>query len=103
MDTSRIEGFRWRMGLTNLVVKDCNGRSGGLTVFWRRGVEFHLRALSRLYIDGDVTEKDGFKWRFTDFYGQDQIIENYHGELSVLSMHQEGIHGCVWEILMKFY
>jgi hypothetical protein len=56
-----------------------------------------------LYIDGDVTEKDGFKWRFTDFYGQDQIIENYHGELSVLSMHQEGIHGCVWEILMKFY
>lgn len=79
MDKGRIDGLRWQMGLTNLVVKDCNGRSGGLAVFWRSGVDFHLRALSRLYIDGDVTEKDGFKWRFTGFYGEPR---SDHRELS---------------------
>jgi hypothetical protein len=26
--------------------------------------------VSRLYIDGDVVEKDGFIWRFTGFYGE---------------------------------
>jgi hypothetical protein len=38
------------MGLTNFVVKDCNGRSGGLAVFWHNGIDFHLRALSQLYV-----------------------------------------------------
>jgi hypothetical protein len=70
LDRSRIEGLRWRLGLTNLVVKDCKGRSGGLALFWRNGVDFQLRTVSRLYIDGDVTEKDGFIWRFTGFYGE---------------------------------
>lgn len=31
---------------------------------------FHLRAVSRLYIDGDVMEDDGFVWRFAGFYGE---------------------------------
>ena len=33
MDRRRIEGLRWRMGMTNLVVKDCEGQSGGLAFF----------------------------------------------------------------------
>jgi hypothetical protein len=53
-----------------MVVKDCNGKSGGLAIFWRTGVNFQLRTTSRLYIDGDVVEKDGFIWRFTGFYGE---------------------------------
>jgi hypothetical protein len=69
LDRSRIEGLRWRLGLTNLVVKDCKGRSGGLALFWRNGVDFQLRTVSRLYIDGDVKEK-GFIWHFTGFYGE---------------------------------
>lgn len=70
MDKGRIEGLRWRLGLTNMVVKDCNGKSGGLALFWRTGVNFHLRTTSRLYIDGEVTEEDGFVWRLTGFYGE---------------------------------
>jgi exonuclease III len=70
MNRSKIEGLRWMIGLTNMVVKDCNGRSGGLAIFWRNGVNFHLRIASQLYIDGDVVEKDGFIWRFTGFYGE---------------------------------
>ena len=48
------------------------GRSGGLAIFWRSGVKFHLRAVSRLYIDGDVEEEDGSVWRLTGFYGEPQ-------------------------------
>jgi exonuclease III len=60
LDRARIDGLRWRIGLTNMVVKDCRGRSGGLTLFWRNGINFQLRAMSRLYIDGEVEEKGWF-------------------------------------------
>ena len=34
MDRRRIEGLRWGLGMTNLVVKDCEGKSGGLAIFF---------------------------------------------------------------------
>ena len=37
MDRRRIEGLRWSLGMTNLVVKDCEGKSGGLAIFWKKG------------------------------------------------------------------
>lgn len=70
MDGRRIEGLRWKIGLTNLVVKDYEGKSGGLAIFWRKEINLHLRGVSRRYIDADVVEADGFIWRFTRFYGE---------------------------------
>lgn len=69
MDRNRIQGFRWKLGMTNMVVKDCEGKSGGL-VFWKKDINLHLCTVSRLYIDVDVVEKDGFIWRFTGMYGK---------------------------------
>jgi hypothetical protein len=45
---------------------------GGVTVFWRRGINVSLRGLSQYYIDLDVREEDGFLWRFTGVYGEAQ-------------------------------
>jgi exonuclease III len=70
MDRNMIEELWWRLGLTNLVVKDCTGKSRGLAIFWRKGVNFQLRTAAWLYIDGDVVEGDGFIWRLTGFYGE---------------------------------
>ena len=42
MDEKRIEGLRWKLGLTNLVVKDCKGKSGGLSIFWRKEINLQL-------------------------------------------------------------
>jgi exonuclease III len=70
MDERRIKGLRWKLGLTNMIVKDCVGRSGGLAIFWRKGINVHVRGILRLYIDADVTEEDGFLWRFIGFYGE---------------------------------
>jgi len=70
MDRRRIEGLRWKLGLTNLVVKDCDGKSGGLVIFWRKDIVLQLRGVSRYFINADVAEVDGFVWRFTGFYGE---------------------------------
>jgi len=42
MDEKRIEGLRWKLGLMNLVVKDCKGKSGGLAIFWRKEINLQL-------------------------------------------------------------
>ncbi|CAD6228991.1 unnamed protein product [Miscanthus lutarioriparius] len=70
MDVSRIKGFRWKLGLPNMIVKDCSGRSGGLAISWRRGINLHVRGISRMYIDAEVTKEDGFLWRLNGFYGE---------------------------------
>lgn len=38
--------------------------------FLRKEINLHICAISRLYIDVDVNESDGFVWRFTRFYGE---------------------------------
>lgn len=70
MDERKIDGFRWKLGLTQMVVKDCVGKGGGLAVFWKKEVNVHVCMLSKFYIDVDITEADGFVWRFTGFYGE---------------------------------
>jgi exonuclease III len=61
MYESRIKGLRWKMGLANLIMKDCSEtHGGGLAIFWRSGINLHVRGISCLYIDADVTEEDGF-------------------------------------------
>jgi len=71
MDKNRINGLRWKLGMANMVVKDCSPtRGGGLALFWKREIDVHVRGISRLYIDAEVLEKDGFVWWFTGFYGE---------------------------------
>lgn len=50
-----------------MVVKDCDGKSGGLAIFWRKEIDLHVRGITRLYIDADVKEVDGSLWRLTGF------------------------------------
>jgi hypothetical protein len=70
MDERKIDGFRWKLGMTQMMVKDCVGKSGGLAVFWKKEVNVHVRMLPKFYFDADITEADGFVWRFTGFYGE---------------------------------
>jgi exonuclease III len=83
MDRNKIEGLRWRLGLTNMVVKDCSGKSGGLAIFWRKGVNFQLRTVARLYIDGDVVEGDALYGASLVSMGSHTLTRrSSHGKLS---------------------
>ena len=102
MDERRIESLRCRLGLTNLVVKDYKGKSGGLAIFWKKEIDLHLRGVSRFYIDADVVEKDGFTWRFTGFYGEPKTDQkDLSWKAPGCSMQHGVVHGCAWEISMK--
>lgn len=106
MDENRIKGLRWKLGLTNMVVKDCSGRSGGLALFWRNGVDVHVRHISCLYIDADLKEEDGYEWRLTGFYDEPSV-ENKMVSWRALRMLNTARRrpwlGCAWVILMRFF
>jgi exonuclease III len=71
MEQKRLEWWRWKLGMPNMMVKNCEGKSGGLVIFWKN--EINLRVvgfMSEYHIDTEITEADGFKWRFTGIYGE---------------------------------
>ena len=59
--------------MPNLVVKDCNGLSGGLALFWNKEIDLTVKSLSRYHIDAVVKEEDGRQWRFTGIYGEPKV------------------------------
>lgn len=76
MVRDRIEWLRWKLEMPHMVVKDCNGKGGGLALFWKRGVDVKLTGfVSRYHIDTEITEQDGFVWRFTGVYGEPKTEE----------------------------
>jgi hypothetical protein len=77
MDKRRIEKFRWMLGLTNMVFKECDGRSGGLVLFWRSGVDATLRDISKYYIDVEIAGMNGVPWRFTGIFCESHADKEY--------------------------
>lgn len=76
-----MDKFRWRLNMPHMIVKDCDGKSGGLAMFWKREIKLELRWKGRMHIDATVTEGDGFKWRITGIYGEshaDKKVETWH-------------------------
>jgi len=53
MDKNRIEKFKWKLGMTNTVAKNC-------VFFLEEGYYFHFPEISRYYIDEDVEKYNGF-------------------------------------------
>lgn len=72
-----------------MIVKDCQGQSGGLAVFWKKDINLQLRSVSQRYIDTDVVDSDGFVWRFTGFYGEPR---SDHKEVSWKAMRTLNTH-----------
>jgi hypothetical protein len=64
-----MERIRWSLGFSNGVAVDCIGRSGGLGLWWRDGVDVTVRPWSQNYIDV-VIKFEGKEWRFTGVYGE---------------------------------
>jgi hypothetical protein len=77
------------LGLSNMVVKDCVGKGGGLAVFWLRGIDVVLRNFSDNHIDVDVCEDDGYKWRFTGIYGFPQTEDRHKTWTLLRDLHSQ--------------
>ena len=68
--------LRWKLGMPRMICKDCEGHSGGLALYWKRGVEVELRWKRRYHIDMNVTWENESKWRLTHVYGESKAREN---------------------------
>ena len=58
-DRKWMEWLRWKLGLTNLVVKNSVGSSGGLAIFWRKEVDLCVKSISKYHIDAVIKEDRG--------------------------------------------
>lgn len=70
LDERRIKHFKWVLGMKEMVIKDCKGKSGGLAMFWKDTVKAELHNFSKYHIDIEIIEYDNFRWRFTGIYGE---------------------------------
>jgi len=87
MNKSRMKKFRWMLGLTNMLVREGEGKGGGFDVFWQKGVDVSLRNISEYFMDMDVNEEDSFCRLFTRVYGEAQ------GDLKYRTWQQmRGLH-----------
>jgi exonuclease III len=68
LDKKGIEKIKYKLGFPNVVFKECEGKSGGLAMFWKRGINLSLRWMGHMHIDVNIIEDDGFKWRLTGIY-----------------------------------
>jgi exonuclease III len=69
LNKQKMEALRWKLGLTNMVCRPSEGKSGGLVLFWHRDVEVSLKSMSKYFIDVEVGSGNNI-WRFTGIYGE---------------------------------
>jgi len=70
-----LDWLRWKLEMPNLVTVGSVGTSGGLALFWRRGIELEVKSFSKYHIDSVIEEDDGLEWRFTGIYGESKNEE----------------------------
>jgi exonuclease III len=93
----KIEWLKWKLRMPNMIVKNCEGRSGGLVIFWKNEINVRLIGfISKYHIDTKITEADGFVWRFTGIYREPktELRKNTWKLLRTLK-HQKTNRGCV--------
>ncbi|XP_021723977.1 uncharacterized protein LOC110691367 [Chenopodium quinoa] len=74
LSATEFNKVRTRIGDFEGLVVDSMGRSGGLAMLWRKGIDIVLRSMSVHHIDVEV--RDGLRdmvWRLTGFYGWPEI------------------------------
>jgi hypothetical protein len=90
MSEEEMDRFRWQLDMPHMIAVDCKGRSGGLALFWRRGVDVRLRWKGRYHIDVDVIEENGTKWRFTGIYGESKSGHKENTWKLLRTLHHQG-------------
>nr|XP_051220950.1 uncharacterized protein LOC127339093 [Lolium perenne] len=69
MKAKAVERVQWRLGFRNGVAVDSKGKSGGLALWWRDGVDVSVRPWCQYYLDAKIKIGD-VVWRFTGIYGE---------------------------------
>ena len=75
---SRIKGLQRKLQLTQGISVLCDGRSGGLAMLWREGVDVRFKSCSHSHIDMVVYGVgEARPWRASGFYGNPDARKRY--------------------------
>ena len=86
MREEKVKGFMWSLGYNACLAVNCEGRSGGLALFWSMDYCVSLQSLCPNFIDVYVKHESGAFW----IIGYGSLGPNGRG------------HGCALVISMKF-
>lgn len=68
--TKKMEWVRSRVGFQGMLVVEAQGRSGGLSLFWKDQMQVSLLSMSNNHIDVAISMPGMQTWRLTGFYGE---------------------------------
>ena len=92
----RVEGLTHSLGFEGGFAVASSGRSGGLGIFWRHGLDVRIKNDSRYHIDAWVSEPGNEDWRLTCFYGEaNRSLRQTHGTLWHVCEENPPCHGYV--------
>ena len=77
-NTDKMKGFQNKLSFTQGIVIPSDGRSGGLALLWREGMDIRFKSCSHSHIDVVVHDiGNGGPWRVTGFYGHPDTGKRY--------------------------
>jgi hypothetical protein len=67
---TKARNFMWSLGYIGSYAISCEGRSGGLVLFWKQPYLVSLRGANSHVIDVSVSSIGSESWRATFVYGE---------------------------------
>jgi hypothetical protein len=67
---TKARNFMWSLGYTGAYAVSCEGRSGGLALFWKQPYSVSFRGANAHVIDVTVSSEDAAPWHATFVYGE---------------------------------
>ena len=75
---NRIKGIQRKLEYTQGIMVPSDGRSGGLALLWREGIDVRFKSCSNSHIDVEIHDSSvPTPWRATGFYGQPDTAKRY--------------------------
>ncbi|KAK2658543.1 hypothetical protein Ddye_005076 [Dipteronia dyeriana] len=74
----KMEKWHVSPGYKGKLMIDCQGKSGGLCMFWDSRTNINLMSYSQTHIDVCILRDGSQRWRFMGFYGNPDHSQRYH-------------------------
>lgn len=72
--SAKAEKIKWKLGLRDFCGVDCEGRGGGLALFWDESLHVTVLDACKRYIDVSIVDQGSRKsWRTTFVYGEPRV------------------------------
>ncbi|XP_050211481.1 uncharacterized protein LOC126661668 [Mercurialis annua] len=78
MVVSKLESIKYKLNMEGCFGVSCEGKSGGLALFWDSSVSISIKSYSSFHIDCFVEDVNQLQWRFTGFYGNPTQSQRIH-------------------------